>query len=615
MRRSIPGFLLALALLAPPAGAQGGPPPPEQLVQASAAPVTLAAGGRAEARVELRIADHWHINSNPPALDYNIPTEVSLKGGEGVRAGRPRYPAGKSMKFSFEDQPLLVYDQSAVIAIPLTAEPGAAPGERTLSGEVMFQACDNEVCLPPARVPFSVVVTVTAAMAASAGADTGAVESSGGFEALAEDTAAAAAPEGFMTAPPDEATQQAQSRLTQALEGGGLGWLLALFLGGMLLNLTPCVFPMLGVTVSIFGARRAEPLPRVMLAAVLYLLGIAAMYTALGVVAALTGGLFGAALQSPWINVGLGVLLMALSLGMFGLFEMQAPGWVLDRLGGANTASLAGVFLSGLGVGIIAAPCVGPFVVAVLALIAQKQSVAFGVQTMFTIAVGLGFPYLFLATFSNLLQALPRQGAWMVWIKKVFGVLLATIGLSYVAIGLLPDVAPYVVPAGLLLGGLYLGFMEKSDNARAGFRAAKRVLGTLSVLAGVLLVLQVVRAKSSAIAFTPYDEAAVAASLAEGRPVMLEFSADWCVPCHEMELQTFVAPEVVSLARAFDTYQVDLTHFDDAASRQARERYQVTGVPTVLFLAPDGAEVRAARVVGFMGPEPFAERLRQASGK
>ena len=612
MRRLMLRLALLLSVLAPAARAQDGPPPPATLVQTSVAAVTLPVGGRAEVRVELQIAEHWHINANPPALEYNIPTEVALQAAHGVRAARPRYPAGKSMRFSFEDQPLLVYDGATSVVIPIAADAAATPGTYRLSGEVAFQACDDNVCLPPTSVPFTVAVTLTAASGISAVADSVPFDT---LRAAPLDTGAAAPPEGFMTAPPDDAAGQAQSRLTQALESGGLGWFLALFLGGLLLNLTPCVFPMLGVTVSIFGARRAEPLPKVILAAVLYVLGIAAMYTALGVVAALTGGLFGAALQSPWVNVGLGVLLMGLSLGMFGLFEMQAPTWVLDRLGGANTASLAGVFLSGLGVGIIAAPCVGPFIVAVLALIAQKQSVAFGVQTMFTIAVGLGFPYLLLATFSNLLQALPRQGAWMVWIKKVFGVILATIGLSYVAIGLLPGIAPYVVPAGLLLGGLYLGFMEKSDNARRSFLAAKRALGTVAVLASIALLLQVMRAKSSAVVLAPYDETAVAASLASGRPVMLEFSADWCVPCHEMELNTFVAPEVVSLARGFDAYKVDLTKFDAEASKRARERYDVAGVPTVLFLSPGGEEVRAARVVGFMGPGPFADRLRQAAAR
>src|SRR4030095_3731487 len=157
-----------------------------------------------------------------------------------------------------------------------------------------------------------------------------------------------------------------------------VGWFLLLFAGGLVLNLTPCVFPMLGVTVSIFGARANEPLPKVRTHATVYVLGIATMYSILGVIAGLTGSLFGAALQNTWVNVALGLIMIALSLSMFGLYHMQPPLWLMSRVGGANTTSLAGLFASGLGVGVIAAPCIGPFVVAALAIIAARQDVWFG---------------------------------------------------------------------------------------------------------------------------------------------------------------------------------------------------------------------------------------------
>src|SRR5205814_1287941 len=209
-------------------------------------------------------------------------------------------------KFGFEETPLLVYDAAADVRVPLFAAADAATGVQTLAGSVEFQACNDQVCLAPAMVPFTVQVTV---------------------------------------AP------------------------------------------------GVPGAVSHAP------------------------AAADTGGLFGSALQSLWVNLVLGGIMLVLALGMFGMYEMQPPSWVMDRLGGAQATNFAGAFVSGLGVGIIAAPCVGPFVVAVLALIAQKGDVGFGVRTMFTLSLGLGSPYLFLATFSNLLQALPRSGAWMLWVK------------------------------------------------------------------------------------------------------------------------------------------------------------------------------------------------------
>lgn len=592
------------------------------LVRASATPVTLGPGGTATTTVTLTVLPGWHINANPPALDYNIPTRVFVRAGFGVSAGSPTYPAPKKAKFAFEDSELWVWDGETKVTIPLTASAAPGNGVHLLSGRVSYQGCNDQVCLAPANVPFTVAVTVTG------GAD-GAFDSTGrplDRPAGSDSAAAGAAPApqagtGFFTERPagaGAATAPAggavQKRLSDALAGGGLAWFLALFVGGLLLNLTPCVFPMLGITVSIFGARRKEALPRVLRNAVVYVLGICVTYSALGAVAAATGGLFGAALQNTWVLVGLGLVLVALSLSMFGFYEMSPPTWVLDRAGGANTSTLAGLFLSGLLVGIVAAPCVGPFVVALLAILAQRADVGFGLGSMFTLSLGLGFPYLFLATFSGSLQSLPRAGEWMEWVKKLFGVVLATLGLNYVLLGLAPKLAPYLLPAALVLGGLYLGFMEKSANVRRGFRLLKNVCGGLAVLAGVWLTLQVTTAASRSIPFRPYDEQAVQASLAGGRRVLLDFSADWCVPCHELELQTFPDPNVVAAARPFDAYKVDLTNDDSPETIAFRKRYAVRGVPTIVFLAPDGSEVGDTRVEGFVNAPEFVKRLRAAGG-
>jgi thiol:disulfide interchange protein DsbD len=577
-------------------------------VKATAAPVTIAAGGRATVKLHLVIESGWHVNANPPALEYNIPTTVAITPGSGLTAGKPRYPAGRQEKFEFDETPLLVYDGETDITVPLSASAGAA--STTLQGTVEFQSCNNQVCLAPAKVPFTVEVTVAgvADPASSAAADT----------AAAAD-AAGATPDGgtFSTAAPagGAASAVAKNELEEALAKGGLGWFLALFVGGLLLNLTPCVFPMLGITVSIFGARRKEPLPKVLSTAILYVLGICVTYTALGVVAALTGGLFGSALQSIWVNLVLGGLMLVLSLSMFGVYEMQPPIWLMDKLGGAQATNFAGAFLSGLGVGIIAAPCVGPFVVAVLALVAQKGDVSFGVRTMFTLSLGLGFPYLFLATFSNLLQALPRSGDWMTWVKHVFGTVMVALGVFYLTIGLAPGLTPWVVPVALGVGGLWLGFIDHSAGKKGAFRAFTRIAGAIALFAGVVMGAEMYLAASRTMTFKDYDAQAVAASVAAGRPVMLDFSADWCVPCHELELNTFSNERVVAVAKQFDRFHVDLTKYDSPESEAWRKQYGITGVPTVVFLGPDGKEIADARVEGFMPPEPFLGQMRKGGAK
>lgn len=588
-----------------------GTPAAEKLMQVTAAPLTIAAGGRAMVKLHLAILAGWHVNANPPALEYNIATTVEIASASGLSPGRPRYPKGRQEKFEFESTPLLVYDGSAEITVPLTAAANATSS--TLAGVVEYQACNNQVCLPPAKVPFTVQVTVAGVADPAAAAAASDDSSAAPAQALpgARDSSS------FSTGAPTggAASAVARGQLEEALAKGGLFWFLALFAGGLLLNLTPCVFPMLGITVSIFGARRKEPLPKVITTAILYVLGICVMYTALGVAAAMTGKLFGSALQAPWVPIALGGLMIVMSLGMFGMFHMQPPAWMMDRLGGAQATSFLGAFLSGLGVGIIAAPCVGPFIVAVVAVVAQKHDVGFGAMTMFTLSLGLGFPYLFLATFSNLLQSLPRSGDWMVWVKHLFGTIMVAFGLYLVSIGLVPDWTPWVLPVALGMGGIWLGFIDQSAGKRGAFRTVTRVAGALALFAGVVIGTGMYMAAARTMTFRDYDPQAVAASVAAGRPVMLDFSANWCVPCHEMELNTFSDERVVAAARQFDRYKVDLTKYDTPESEASRKRYGITGVPTVVFLDHEGNEIAGARAEGFMPPEPFLGQMRKGGAK
>jgi thiol:disulfide interchange protein DsbD len=339
---------------------------------------------------------------------------------------------------------------------------------------------------------------------------------------------------------------------------------------------------------------------------------MALMYSVLGLVAAFTGGLFGAFLQSPLVLIGIGVLMIALALSMFGLYELQPPSWLLSKLGGSDTTSAVGVFLSGLVVGVFAAPCIGPPVVALLAVVGAKADPWFGFTSFFTLAMGLGFPYLLLGTFSNLLQSMPRSGEWMVWVKKLFGVILVGVGLFYALLALAPRWATTVIPVTLALGGLYLGFFEKSAAKRAGFTWLKRAVGVAG-LVGAALLFQAQQREG--IAFQDATTATLEAAIASGRPVMVDFSADWCVPCHELEDATFTDRRVRDAARDFHTFKVNLTRYDSPEADAWRKKYGIRGVPTVVFLAAGGEEVREARVEGFLPADRFIERMQLAASR
>ncbi len=606
--------------------AQDSAPPPagSDLVRVHPiAPVTIARGATVEVTITIDVLPTWHINANRPNEDFLVPTVLALRAAPGVRPGAPRYPAAHQVTLSFSDTPLAVYEGTVTIVLPLIAAADATPGSRTIAGTLRFQGCNDQVCLPPATVPVRLAITVADDVAGDATVDSSAIEL-----APVESGDAAPAPiAGFETGPPPEggaparAAPASDNLVGRWFDERGTGFaFLFIFLMGLALNLTPCVYPMMGVTVSLFGGGAAggagasgasggnlRALPR----AIVYVLGIALMYSTLGVIAALTGGLFGGWLASPWVLGGIGLLLLALSLSMFGFYEIQAPSALLSKLGGATGAGYVGTFLAGLMVGVFAAPCIGAPIIALLAHVGAKGDPIFGFQAFFVLSLGLGLPYLVLAVFSGLMTRLPRSGSWMDWVKHLFGVILLAVAVFYLTLAIAPKYVGWVVPAALGLGGLFLGFLEPTGRDRPVFRRFKWAVGVAAIVAAVLIVF---RPAAPALEFGAFDEARLATARAARTPVMIDFAADWCVPCHELDEITFTDPEVVRAASGLVRMKVDLTHFDAPESQALRTRFAIAGVPTIVFLDADGNEVQAARVVGFMRPEPFLERVRLVTG-
>lgn len=382
----------------------------------------------------------------------------------------------------------------------------------------------------------------------------------------------------------------------------------SVFFLGLGLNLTPCVYPMLSITISLFRSSEAESRGRAFLKALAYVLGMVTMYSALGLVAALTGSFFGEWLRNFWVQLATGVLVIGLAFSMLGLYQFRLPAWLMPSGRGGAPGALLGFFVSGLLVGVIAAPCMGPAVLGLLAYVSAQQNIFFGFSLFFVMALGLGLPYLVLGTFSGLLGKLPKSGAWLVWFERLMGVVLLTFGIFYVAIAFRWPFLKWIVPGVFVAGGVYLGWIERSARASKKFTLFQRTLGTLAVAAGVFFFLP----SGHGIVWEEYHAGILEEARGSGQPVILDFYADWCIPCHEFDRFTYTDPDVIDVLRPFRKIKVDATTSDTEEVREAVDRFGVFGVPTIIFLDGAGEEVSDLRMNGFVGPEEFATAVRSS---
>ena len=405
-------------------------------------------------------------------------------------------------------------------------------------------------------------------------------------------------------------------RLGALLAQGSVLAFAVAFAGGVATSLTPCVYPLIPITVSIFGARKAGRRREAVALSGLYVLGIAAMYSSLGVAAALTGKAFGTVMQNPWVIGGVAIVFAMMAASMFGAFELSLPLSWQARLNTVGGAGRAGAFAMGLVSGIVAAPCTGPVLAAALTFVATKGSVAFGFAIMFTYALGLGLLFFVLGVFS---VSLPKSGAWMDTVKSVFGVALLAAALVFLK-NALPATRPLfsaaawvsLAAAGVAAFGVLLGALQGDFHGPALRSVAKGVGIALVVLAivyaaGASDARERRRAAEAGIAWKHDEAAALTLARAEGRPVILDFWAEWCTACKELDRTAWADPKVREQAARFITVKVDGT--DDTPAFQAlTEKYGIVGMPTVVLIDGHGREL-PARITGSISADEMVEWL------
>ncbi|MGO4305076.1 protein-disulfide reductase DsbD [Cupriavidus sp. RAF12] len=559
-----------------------------------------------------------------------------------VKLGAPVMPQGKVHFDETFGKDMETYRGSVVVRVPFDGVP--ADGRWSLV--VTSQGCaDKGLCYPPMESVYKVGGSVLGGLFGDRGAP---VRSTPAAPATSATTPSGASPSTDDNVPtaagPAPARRIALSddndRIAGALASRNLGVIAALFFGlGLLLTFTPCVLPMIPILSSIVVGEHVTR-GRAFVVSLAYVLGMAVVYTAVGVAAGLAGEGLSAALQTPWILGTFAMLMVVLALSMFGLYELQLPQRWQTRLTASSNRRQGGQIVGAVAMGAISALIVGPCVTAplagALAYIAQTGDAMTGGGALLAMALGMGVPLVLVGVGAG--NLLPRAGKWMEATKRFFGFLLLGVAIWMVT----PVVPVWIVMAAwamlLIVAAVYLGAFDSLGPDPRGLLRLGKGIGLLAALAGAIQLVGLASggrdplqplshlSLSSGGAQAPRVEAIrfervrsiaeldarVAQAATAGRPVLLDFYADWCVSCKEMEKLTF--PDAKVRARLADVVllQADVTA-NNADDRALLKRFGLFGPPGIILFGPDGRE-RPVRVIGYQPARRFLDSLERAFG-
>jgi len=565
----------------------GATTPADVLPVAQAFKLSGEASGPERIKLTWVIAEGYYLYRNKISV---------ATGSKLIALGTPALPAGESITDdNFGKQE--VYRTVLEVEVPFSRASKDA-GEVDL--DVAYQGCaEGRVCYPPEQRKVSVTIDASSAGAASDVSE--------------------------------------QDWLESRLKGPLLVALMWFFLGGLGLSLTPCVLPMVPILSGIIGTQGKDvTTARAFLLALVYVLGMALTYAAAGAIFALAGKQAQAAFQSPWLIGTFAALFAFLSLPMFGIFELQMPSFIQTRLANISNQQKAGTFIGTFVMGVLASlivtTCVAPPLVGALGYIAQTGEVLRGALALFVMGIGMGVPLLVVGASAG--KLLPKAGPWMVAIKAFFGVLFLGVAV-YLLDRILPPTVIMVLWAVLTFAtGYWLWALGRAREGQSG-NVVIAALGLMLVLYGAILAVgasagssdplqplkrlmiagstgaaasQVVSVDRFAKVKTGAElDARLAAARAAGRPALVDFYADWCTSCKELEKYTFTDPGVLQTLEAADLIRVDVT--DDST---LLTRFGLVGPPTLLFFDRAGTELKAHRIVGYVKAEAFRELAAKA---
>lgn len=443
-------------------------------------------------------------------------------------------------KFS-KKQKRVVADKATMRAAIDFSDIGQA-GEQKMAFELTYQACTDSYCLFPKSIPVDIYFTVKGA--------------------------------------PTQSKSFFKFSFSEAYNKGAIWAFLFVFVFGFLTSFTPCVYPMIPITLAVLGKEaHARTRTQSFLVSLTYVLGIAFTFSLLGLFAASTGVLFGSFMASPWVLGFVCLVFFVMSLSMFGVYEIEAPQFLRDGLlSHLHVHGYLGAFVTGLLAGVIASPCVGPVLVGILTFVAQTKNLSLGFWLLFTYAIGMGLIFLALGLSTNLTKLLPKSGAWMNRIKIFFGVLLLGASLYYLDV--------LLVSTKTINESIITQMLNAPKETKKGFQ-----LDTMN--------------------WQPYSEDTLKQAQQQNKPVIIDFRADWCAACLELEEKTFTDQGLQLLSGQFVMVKFDATQ-ESPELDVLKKRYGIVGLPTIVFINRNGEWIKELTLTEFEDAAKFTERMQKA---